>query len=203
MRLSDELEERGIIASYTEKMEGIVPGQILICKGNLSKGFCYSDLDLYIIADKDLFGKEKQKRKLKKKYKGSKIQSFLELSPGDYVVHEQYGIGVFQGIEQIVVEGISKDNLKIEYAEDNISFHIIHPPLTRTNSSAPLPVPKEFMAAPEKVGQGLAKHIMSRRFIICHNTGQKIQTLLCYLFPLALGSKFSEMTAGCIKEENK
>lgn len=122
MRLSDELEERGIIASYTEKMEGIVPGQILICKGNLSKGFCYSDLDLYIIADKDLFGKEKQKRKLKKKYKGSKIQSFLELSPGDYVVHEQYGIGVFQGIEQIVVEGISKDNLKIEYADHNVLY---------------------------------------------------------------------------------
>ena len=123
MRLCDELEERGIIANYTEDQElAVVPGQILIYKGYLNKGFCYSDLNLYIIADKDLFGKEKKEGKRKKKYQGTKIQSFLELSPGDYVVHEQYGIGVFQGIEQIVVEGISKDNLKIEYADHNFLY---------------------------------------------------------------------------------
>lgn len=85
--------------------------------------------------------------------------------------------------------------LKIEYAKDNISFHIFHPPLTRTRSSAPLPVPKEFMAAPEKVGQGLAKHIHSKRFIICHSLWQKIQTLGCYLFPIKMGSLLSKMTS--------
>lgn len=84
--------------------------------------------------------------------------------------------------------------LKIEYAKSNISFHIYHPPLTRTKSSEPLPVPKEFMAAPEKVGQGLAKHIHSNQFIICHNLWQKIQTLGCYLFPIKMGSLLSKMT---------
>ena len=122
MRLSEELEQRGIIASYTENMDPVVPGQIMIYKGYLGKGFCYTDLGLYIIADKDLFGKEKKDKKRKKKFHGAKIQSFLELSPGDYVVHEQYGIGVFKGIEQIVVEGISKDNLKIEYADKNVLY---------------------------------------------------------------------------------
>ena len=123
LRLCDELEERGVITSYTENDETVVlPGQILIYKGYLTKGFSYSDLDFYVIADKDLFGKEKHQNKRKKKYKGTKIQSFLELSPGDYVVHEQYGIGVFQGLELIVVEGISKDNLKIEYADHNYLY---------------------------------------------------------------------------------
>ena len=123
MRLCDELEERGVIANYTEHDEvGILPGQILMYKGCLNKGFCYDDLGFYIIADKDLFGKDKKVKKPKKRYKGSKIQSFLDLSPGDYVVHEQYGIGVFQGIEQIVVDGISKDNLKIEYAGHNYLY---------------------------------------------------------------------------------
>ena len=122
MRLIEELEQRGIIVSYTENMDSVLPGQILIYKGYLGKGFCYTDLGLYIIADKDLFGKEKKDKKRKKKYHGTKIQSFLELAPGDYVVHEQYGIGVFKGIEQIVVEGISKDNLKIEYADKNILY---------------------------------------------------------------------------------
>ena len=123
LRLCDELEQRGIIATYTERMDEIVDsGQIMIYKGYLGKGFTYEEIDLCIIADKDLFGKEKTERKRKKKYHGTKIQSFLELSPGDYVVHEQYGIGVFQGIEQIEIEGISKDNLKIEYADKNILY---------------------------------------------------------------------------------
>lgn len=90
--------------------------------------------------------------------------------------------------------------LKIEYAKSNISFHIYHPPLTRTKSSEPLPVPKEFMAAPEKVGQGLAKHIYSNQFIICHSLWQKIQTFGCYLFPIKMGSLLSKMTYGA---ENK
>lgn len=95
---------------------------MLIYKGYLEKGFSYEEIGLCLIADKDLFGKEKKERKRKKKYQGTKIQSFLELSPGDYVVHEQYGIGVFRGIEEIKVEGISKDNLKIEYADKNVLY---------------------------------------------------------------------------------
>lgn len=137
------------------------------------------------------------------------VLPYMQKQKSGRVIFTSSGVGVtgFMGISPYAstkgaLESLAKC-LKIEYAKDNISFHIIHPPLTRTNSSAPLPVPKEFMTSPEKVGQGLAKHIMSRQFIICHNTGQKIQTLFCYLFPTAFGSKLSEMTAGYIKEENK
>ena len=123
LRLMSELEERGIITSYSESNEEEVnKGQILIYKGVLEKGFYYEDLDFYIVADKELFGKDKKAKKSKKKYSGAKIQSFLELTPGDYVVHEQHGIGVFKGVEQIVIEGISRDNLKIEYADNNILY---------------------------------------------------------------------------------
>ncbi len=123
LRLMSELEERGVIASYSENSEEEVKkGQILIYKGVLEKGFYYEDLGLYIVADKDLFGKDKKAKKSKKKHSGAKIQSFLELAPGDYVVHEQHGIGVFKGVEQIVIEGISRDNLKIEYADNNVLY---------------------------------------------------------------------------------
>lgn len=67
--------------------------------------------------------------------------------------------------------------LNLEYASYGVTFHIIHPPLTRTRSAAPLPVPKEFMADPKKVGYGIARHISSKRFIICHSFWQKLQTL--------------------------
>ena len=85
--------------------------------------------------------------------------------------------------------------LRIEYAKDNITFHIMPPPLTRTESALPLPVPEEFKALPEKVGYGLARHINSKRFIICHSLNQKIQTLGCYLFPTKMGDLLSKLTA--------
>ena len=91
------------------------------------------------------------------------------------------------------IESLAKC-LNIEYAKNNISFHIFHPPLTRTKSAEPLPVPQEFMALPEKVGRGLAKHINSKHYIICHSWGQRVQTLWCYLCPLKMGKLMSKMT---------
>ena len=91
------------------------------------------------------------------------------------------------------IESLAKC-LNIEYAKNNISFHIFHPPLTRTKSAEPLPVPQEFMALPEKVGRGLAKHINSKHYIICHSWWQRVQTLGCYLFPLKMGKLMSKMT---------
>ncbi|OON97534.1 MAG: transcription-repair coupling factor [Epulopiscium sp. Nele67-Bin005] len=117
-RIVYELEERGIFASYSNNLEEMPhKGQILISKGSFHKGFVYEDIGFVVVADKSLFGQEKTKRQTKKKYKGTKIESFLELEHGDYVVHESHGIGVFQGIEQIEIEGISRDNLKIQYAD--------------------------------------------------------------------------------------
>lgn len=100
------------------------------------------------------------------------------------------------------IESLAKC-LNIEYQNYGISFHIIHPPLTRTKSSEPLPVPKEFMTDPEKVGVGLAKNINKKSFIICHSFGQKIQTLLCYLFPVKMGKFMSKMTSRYVAEKEK
>lgn len=92
--------------------------------------------------------------------------------------------------------------LRIEYAKDNITFHLMHPPLTRTESSAPLPVPEEFKALPDKVGYGLAKHIHSKRFIICHNFSQKVQTMGCYLLPTKIGDLLSKLTTNFTETNN-
>lgn len=91
------------------------------------------------------------------------------------------------------IESLAKC-LNIEYQGTGISFHILHPPLTRTMSSAPLPVPSEFMADPEEVGTGLAKKVHKKNFIICHSFMQTVQTKGAYLFPLALGKLLSKMT---------
>ena len=91
------------------------------------------------------------------------------------------------------IESLAKC-LNIEYQEFGITFHIYHPPLTRTKSSSPLPVPNEFMADPVKVGKGLAKNINKKSFIICHSFSQKLQIMMCYLFPIKIGKLLSKMT---------
>lgn len=63
-----------------------------------------------------IFSERRRKRK-KKIYEGRKIQNFSELKPGDYVVHENHGLGIYQGIEKIEVDKITKDYMKIAYAK--------------------------------------------------------------------------------------
>lgn len=91
------------------------------------------------------------------------------------------------------IEALAKC-LAIENQADGITFHIMHPPLTNTESSSGLPIPKEFKANAEKVGKGLADNILSKKFIICHSYNQTMQMKLCYLFPLYMGKMMWKMT---------
>lgn len=91
------------------------------------------------------------------------------------------------------IESLAKC-LEIENQKYGISFHLFHPPLTNTASSSELPVPKEFMATPQKVGKGLADHIESKKFVICHSFSQAMQMKLCYHHPLFMGKMMWKMT---------
>ena len=91
------------------------------------------------------------------------------------------------------IESLAKC-LEIENQEYGITFHIMHPPLTKTASSSGLPVPKEFMADPEKVGRGLADNINSKKFVICHSFSQAVQMKLCYSHPLYMRKMMWKMT---------
>ena len=59
---------------------------------------------------------KKQKKRRKKTYEGRRISSFTDLSVGDYVVHENHGLGIYRGIEKITVDKTVKDYMKIEYS---------------------------------------------------------------------------------------
>ncbi|UNC93209.1 SDR family NAD(P)-dependent oxidoreductase [Candidatus Contubernalis alkaliaceticus] len=90
--------------------------------------------------------------------------------------------------------------LNIEYQSIGITFHVMHPPLTKTSSCNPLPVPNEFKADPVKVGIGLAKNIDKKSFFICHSLIQPIQVRLAYLFPIKLGKIMSKMACNYMKK---
>lgn len=96
----------------------VLPGQILVAYGNLHRGFEYPMLKLVVITEGDMFGGEKKRRRKKKpSYEGTKIASFSELSVGDYVVHEDHGLGIYRGIEKIQRDRVTKDYLKVEYGD--------------------------------------------------------------------------------------
>jgi len=75
----------------------------------------------------------------------------------------------------------------LEYQDSGISFHILHPPLTKTRSAEPLPIPEEMKVDAELVGRGLAKRIDNNKFIICHSNALLFQTKIMYLFPVKMG----------------
>ena len=93
-RLAEDLGVYGLTAFYTENPEReIQPGEIMTFYGRVLKGFEYPMLKFVVISESDIFGAEKKKKKRTKKYEGQKIQDFADLKVGDFVVHENHGMG--------------------------------------------------------------------------------------------------------------
>ena len=118
-RLAESLRENDVPAAFSEDpfREAIV-GEVLCLCGSVAQGFEYPLLHFVVIAESDIFGAEKQKKKKKSAFSGTKIQDFAELHVGDYVVHELYGLGQYQGIEKVEVDHISKDYIKLAYRDN-------------------------------------------------------------------------------------
>ena len=121
-RLASDLREYELRAFCPDQEKGeipdVLPGQILVIHGNLHRGFEYPLIKFVFITEGDMFGVEKKKRKRKKtNYEGQGIRSFSELSVGDYVVHEEHGLGIYRGIEKVERDKVTKDYIKIEYGD--------------------------------------------------------------------------------------
>ncbi|WP_304507108.1 transcription-repair coupling factor [Anaerotignum sp.] len=122
-RMAKELSDMGIPAVYMENLDEQIPkGAVWVAKGSLSKGFCYEYINLMVFSDSELFGGGEKKRKKNKRKNGAAIESFTDLKIGDFVVHDNHGIGVFCGLEKISVEGIQKDYMKISYRDGGNLF---------------------------------------------------------------------------------
>ena len=116
-RLAEDLRDYDLSSYYSDDSDRLVkPGEIMTAYGHIAEGYEYPMLKFTVIAESDIFGKAKKKKK-RKIYEGRKIQNFSELKPGDYVVHENHGLGIYQGIEKIEVDKITKDYMKIAYAK--------------------------------------------------------------------------------------
>ncbi|MCI8554280.1 MAG: transcription-repair coupling factor [Clostridiales bacterium] len=112
--LAEDLQKQGIPALYAPSPEAPVKGRVLVIRGGLSAGFEFPDAGLAVITH----GKAAPARRRvsrARRNKGAEIHSLSELSPGDYVVHAAHGIGIYEGIRQLTVQGVVKDYLQLQY----------------------------------------------------------------------------------------
>jgi transcription-repair coupling factor (superfamily II helicase) len=112
--VSKSLKENDI---YAECDEDFSRSKIIATKSPIRVGFIYHQAKLVVLGMDELFGKIGQKTELSKPKTG-----FIQLKTGDYVVHEQYGIGVCEGSDRITVNGITRDYVVLRYRDGGKLF---------------------------------------------------------------------------------
>lgn len=126
-RLANEFQNDNVNAYIVESLENKIPNKnIGIYVGELSSGFIDEADKFFIFTEKDLFGiePERKRRILKNKHREgyAPINDLAELKIGDYVIHENYGVGIFKGITRLEVENVEKDYVKVEYADGGFLY---------------------------------------------------------------------------------
>lgn len=100
-----------------------ITGNIHFCLGTLSAGLEFPSEKKVIITDSDIFGIRGKLKKRRRKLKNAEpIKTFAEIKPGDFVVHESYGIGKFTAIKQLSVADVKKDYIRIKYAGKDMLY---------------------------------------------------------------------------------
>lgn len=86
--------------------------------GSLSRGFKFEEAKLEILTEEEIFGEKKNRATYKKgkNVPSAFITSFSELKPGDYIVHVEFGIGVFKSLTKLEIGGSEGDYIQCEYA---------------------------------------------------------------------------------------
>ncbi|MBE6934375.1 MAG: transcription-repair coupling factor [Ruminococcaceae bacterium] len=122
--LQEQLQQRNLSASLCIPLNILPnPGQILLAEGTLPFGMEYPSAKIAVLTEGQLIAKATTRKKPKKSATNrQKLNSFADLTPGDLVVHENYGIGRFVAVEQIKVDGAVKDYVKIAYQGSDTLF---------------------------------------------------------------------------------
>ncbi|MCR5621054.1 MAG: transcription-repair coupling factor [Treponema sp.] len=89
---------------------------------SLTAGFSIEGEKILVVQENEIFGRRKAAPASIRRAKSRVIDNFVELNPGDYVVHANYGIGLFKGIERVKSQGTERDYIKLEYADKDFIF---------------------------------------------------------------------------------
>jgi len=118
-RLEELIEEEVTNPSYNEdsqRLNGSAQLQYKIHSEALHHGFIFPDVRLAIFTEHEIFGRRKQ-RKLssRKRFHGISQKELVQLRRGDFVVHQDYGIGKFAGLQKLRINGVETEVMKLLY----------------------------------------------------------------------------------------
>ena len=117
--LAADLRREGLSVTTDPAAPPAGSGQVQVLPGHLSAG-CSIPFARFALITARAYGESgvvKRRKKAKDAY-----SSLSELTPGDLVVHQNYGIGRYAGIQRITVQGVTKDSLRIEYAGKDVLY---------------------------------------------------------------------------------
>ncbi|MFR3203118.1 MAG: transcription-repair coupling factor, partial [[Clostridium] leptum] len=127
----------GVPCEYRDDAKTLSLGRVTVLPGSLSAGFEYPTANFALITHGHFAAAPKRTRKRQKNAK--EIYSLSELAPGDYIVHSAHGVGVFEGIHKLEMQGVTKDYLKVRYAKGDI----LYVPVTQLDMVSKYIGPKE------------------------------------------------------------
>jgi transcription-repair coupling factor (superfamily II helicase) len=130
-RLAELLADAGLSVAPTEQLLAAPgPGGLALVHGALAAGWALAQGQggLTVLTDHELFGwRMPHRRRASRPSRASRAADyFAELTPGDYVVHIEHGIGVFRGLNRMVVGNIEREYLQIEYAQGDTLYVPTH-----------------------------------------------------------------------------
>ena len=113
-----------LLSDYREELaELIESGKVKIETLALRQGFILKSEKLLVLTDYQIFKKPyRTKISSRMKEKKSRSKDFASIKKGDFVVHENYGIGRYSGLEEIKIGDINQESIKIIYAEGGVVY---------------------------------------------------------------------------------
>ena len=113
-----------LFSEYSEELSNLIEEnkihfEILAVKS----GFLNSEEKVLLLTDYQIFNKPFRTKAFKKrKLKKSRARDIATLKRGDFVVHENFGIGMYSGLESIKIGEIEQESIKIQYAEGGVVY---------------------------------------------------------------------------------
>jgi transcription-repair coupling factor (superfamily II helicase) len=120
-RLTQILAPHDVSLRPIDAIDRMVPdhGLIYVTGGPLKTGFVWPEAGLACITDEDIFGTSYRPRRSTPATKVSDLLNYEDLKQGDLVVHIQHGIGRYEGLVKLRVDGSVNDFLLIFYKDDD------------------------------------------------------------------------------------
>ncbi len=115
-RLASLLSEKGLESRESDNIQDWPrQGEVILWVGNLAHGFSYPSSKFHLFGERDILTEEKVL--VSQPARQPLRLPFQDFKAGDYVVHNDYGIGLFWGLARLEVEGINREFMEIHYRD--------------------------------------------------------------------------------------